>query len=161
MTGIEQPRRRGHRSGARRGVAAIETALVLMLFFSLVFGMLDLGLAVFRYHVLAHAARDVARQAIVRGSMAPPQLDSWGPETYTGQADADHPIAEATRRVLGGLDPADVEILVEWPTGSNVFNDPYNNPVRVVLAAEHQPMVLFLFQQTITLRAESTMIIAH
>ncbi len=51
----------------RRGAAVLETALVLPAFLIITLGTLDLGVGVFRYHVLAQVARHGARQAIVHG----------------------------------------------------------------------------------------------
>ena len=62
----------------RRGATAIELAIVLTLFLTLVFGMLDLGIAVFRYHIVCEAARQGARQAIVHGKLSD-KLGTWGP----------------------------------------------------------------------------------
>ena len=49
------------RKSMRSGAAMIECAFVLLVMFVLLFGMLDLGLAVARYNALSEAARGVAR----------------------------------------------------------------------------------------------------
>ena len=41
----------------RRGAALVEAAIITSLFLTLVFGMLDLGLILFRMHVASEAAR--------------------------------------------------------------------------------------------------------
>lgn len=41
--------------GDRRGATAVETAIVMLVLLTLVFGMLDLGVAIFRHHNLAIA----------------------------------------------------------------------------------------------------------
>ncbi|MEO8274098.1 MAG: TadE family protein [Chloroflexota bacterium] len=48
-----------------RGQSLVEFALVLPLFLLLVFGILDLGLAVYSYNSITNAAREGARLAIV------------------------------------------------------------------------------------------------
>jgi Flp pilus assembly protein TadG len=48
-----------------RGQGLVEFALVLPLFLLLVFGIMDLGLAVFSYNSITNAAREGARLAIV------------------------------------------------------------------------------------------------
>ena len=49
-----------------RGQALVELALVLPIFFLLVFGLVDLGRAVFIYNSLAEASRDGARWGSVQ-----------------------------------------------------------------------------------------------
>ncbi len=57
-------RRRGRRSG---GQALVEFALVLPIFLVMVFGILDMGRAVWALDVANHAAAEGARFAIVHG----------------------------------------------------------------------------------------------
>ena len=52
-------RRRG------RGQSLVEFALILPIFLLFIFGILDLGRAVYAYHTLNNAAREAARVAIV------------------------------------------------------------------------------------------------
>ncbi len=54
--------------GGESGSVAVELALILPVFFLIVFGMLELGRVVYTNHTLAHAAREGARFAIARGS---------------------------------------------------------------------------------------------
>lgn len=56
---------RGSRTRKVRGQSLVEFALVLPLFLLLVFGIMDLGLAVFSYNSITNAAREGARLAIV------------------------------------------------------------------------------------------------
>ncbi len=111
-------RRRGRRRGIRRGATFVEMAIVLLVFLTVVLGMLDLGIGVYRSHVLAHAASQCARQAIVHGNLAA-RLGPWGPTAYSEKANHTHPIADVIRPLMSGLDPADVDILVTWPDGGN------------------------------------------
>ena len=50
-----------------RGSALVEFALVAMLFFAMLFGIIDFGRAFYTYHFLSSAARSAARWAIVNG----------------------------------------------------------------------------------------------
>jgi Flp pilus assembly protein TadG len=62
---------RQHRSTAvraRPGAAAVETALVLPLFFLIVFGVIEFGRAFMVAQLLTNAAREGARAAITAGS---------------------------------------------------------------------------------------------
>lgn len=158
MTGRARRKRRNETpSAARRGATTVEMAFVLMAFLLLVLGMLDFGLAVYRYNTLAQTARQVARQAIVHGSLAN-RLGTWGPGTYSGDAEEDHPIADTARPSLIGFDLSEVAIRTEWIDGDN---DP-DSLVRVTAEAPFTPMLTFLFgSPTYTLRSTSTMQIAH
>lgn len=148
------------RVSTRRGATTIELAIVLMVFLTLVFGMLDLGIAVFRYHVLAEAARQGTRAAIVHGSLAE-RLGVWGPASIT-EADVSHPIiAEVIQPLLQGFDQNQVTILVEWPDGGNNPGQEYQHRARVTVSTTYQPIITFIFAQSIPLEATSEMIIAH
>ncbi len=149
------PRRRRPRN--RRGAAAIETAIVLMVFLTLVLGMLDLGLGVLRYHLLAQAARQGARQAIVHGDLAN-RLGTWGPAAYSGQASDDHPMTIAVRPSLTTFELSDVTVKADWLDGDNELED----RVRVTASAPYRPIMTFIFgNPSITLEGSSTMLIAH
>ncbi|HVJ84022.1 MAG TPA: TadE/TadG family type IV pilus assembly protein [Caulifigura sp.] len=56
------------RSDRREGAAAVETALVLPLFFLIVFGVIEFGRAFMVAQLLTNAAREGARSAITAGS---------------------------------------------------------------------------------------------
>ena len=146
----------------RRGATLIETAITILIFLTLVLGMLDLGIAVFRHQMLSHAARQLARQAIVHGELAD-RLGEWGPATFSGAANDSNPITsdlsdgQSLADYLVGLDPASVTVLVEWLQGNAL-----ESPVRVTLTSPYQPIVTFIFgNPTITLSAVSEMQIAH
>jgi Flp pilus assembly protein TadG len=57
-----------HPEAARHGAAAVETALVLPLFFLVVFGIIEFGRAFMVAQLLTNAAREGARTAITAGS---------------------------------------------------------------------------------------------
>ena len=56
------------RPAGRRGVAAVEFALTAPLLFLLVFGMIEVGRGLMVQQLLANAARDGARSAILEGA---------------------------------------------------------------------------------------------
>lgn len=150
----------------RRGVTVVETAVIIGTFLFLVLGMLDLGVGVFRHHILSNAARHAARKAIVRGSLAPNRdsVNTWGPPNFTNPyentADQSDDIADTIRPYLVGLDPANVTIRMEWIT-SNEQNG--RNRVTVTMTTEYRPIVMFMFgpNASFTQRASSTMLMAH
>jgi hypothetical protein len=135
----------------------VETAIVVTVFFMLVLGILDFGLGVLRYHLVDQAARQCARQAIVHGSLAD-RLGPWGPADYSGTGDDAHPVVQSVQSSLIGLVPSDVQFQIQWIDGTNDVED----RVHVTVTAPYQPMMTFIFgNPTLTLRATSTMPIAH
>jgi Flp pilus assembly protein TadG len=149
------------RRNRRRGAAMVETALTILLVLMLIFGVLDLGLAVFRHQMLSFTARRAVRQAIVHGEYAD-KLGKWGPETVGGTDvpvnELDHPIRDLLIASLTGLDPAEVHVQIEWPAGNNK----YRSPVRVWLGTTYTPMTTFILPNlSLPLSASSTMPIAH
>ncbi len=90
----------------------VEMAIVLLLFLTLVFGMLDLGLGVYRFNELSQAAREVAREAVVHGEYAD-KLGPWGPETFgpmsvqemIDNTNADEKLEEMETEIVAFLGP--------------------------------------------------------
>ncbi len=144
----------------------VEMAIVLTAFLTLVMGMLDLGMGVFRYNTISQAARQGARQAIVHGSMAD-ALGPWGSATRTisdfstAPSDAtDKGIYDAIRPSLASFNLSEVTATVEWIDGGN--RPDLEHRVRVTVSAPYRPIMTFIFgNPTYTLSASSTMAIAH
>jgi hypothetical protein len=134
---------------------------VVTVFLILALGAVDLGVAVLRQHVLAEAARQGVRQAIVHGERAPAGWKGgpWGPSTYGPIAATDSDAkAQAIAPYLGGMDPAAVQVTVTWPDGSNAVE----KRVRVTLTTTWTPMLGFIVgNPSVTLTGSSTMQIAH
>ncbi len=138
-------------------------SIILMVFLVLTFGTLDLGIAVFRYHIVSQAARHGARRAIVHGEMAD-RLGVWGPVTMDVAASANGiPIVDGANNdgvqpMLVGCDLPHSRIRIEWLGGSSAPDE----SVRVTVTAPYRPFLLFIFPDVeVTLSATSTMIIAH
>lgn len=143
----------------RRGATVLELAIVLSAFVVLTFGMLDLGIGVFRYHVLSNAARQAARRAIVHGAYAT-ALGPWGPATIDVTADASGtPIidgdGDGIQEMLVGCDLANTTVELEWIDASNAER----KRVRATVTSPYRPFMFFLVP--VTLSASSTMPIAH
>ena len=68
--GLQIVRSRGFTGRRRRGAAVVEFAIVVPIFFLMVFGMIEFGRMVMVHQLLAGAAREGARQAIVNGATA-------------------------------------------------------------------------------------------
>ena len=58
------------RDGGKAGQSMVEFALILPIFVLLVFGILDIGRAVYAYHTINNAATEGARVAIVNQTLA-------------------------------------------------------------------------------------------
>ena len=70
------------RSPSRRpAVTLIESAVIFLVFLTLLLGLFDLGTALFESHVLTDTARQAARQASVHGQLAD-ALGSWAPPPW-------------------------------------------------------------------------------
>jgi hypothetical protein len=153
---MRQKRRRRH---PRRGAAILEMSIILSVFLTLTFGMIDLGMGVYRYHILTNAACQGARRATVHGSQAN-VLGVWGPTTIDVPATANGiPIVDGGRdglqNMLVGCSLPQTRIKVEWIDGSNAEG----KRVRVTVTSPYRPFMPFL--QAVTLIAASTMQIAH
>ena len=149
-----------HHTGRERrsGATLVEGVIVLGVLFVLVLGTLDLGILIFRQHVLSAAARHVSRDAAVHGSKAT-ILGTWGPDAI-GPVPATNtgPVPTAVRPHLYGLTPAEVTVTAEWPDGSN---EP-GARVRVTLASDYRPVLASLFgADPRRLTAVSTVPISH
>lgn len=152
-----------HRRRARRGLTLVETAFILTIFITLIFGMIDLGAFVYRLHAVNQAARKGARQAIVQGSLAKSTLNGgpWGPTTYgpvSASANGTDPQVLAILPSLSGIDPSTVQVTYAWPDASNVAE----KRVGVTVSATWTPTVGMIFGAAArTVSATSTMQIAH
>ena len=99
-------RRRQRRAGA----VLVETALVYPVLFLLIFGIILLGTAVFRYQQVAHAAREGARYAIVHGEKFG-QENEWRGLTAATPADV---YTYGIKPFAGGMAPPDLTYSVTW-----------------------------------------------
>jgi TadE-like protein len=147
------------RPAGRRGVTTVETALVILAFLTLVLGMIDLGMALLRNHLVCEAAREGARQAIIHGSLAPSSMGAWGPNSVGPVAANDSaPLAQAVQPFLADFDPSTVTVQAQWLDGGNCPGQ----RVQVTVNATC-PMMLpsLVGVSSLSLHASSTMPIAH
>jgi len=101
------------------------------------FALLDLGLAATRYNALAEAARQIARQAILHGSLAPAEVGSWGPTQFVGTAADGSNIVQSVHGRLPTMPLNLVNIQVTWPDNDNSPRD----RVQVQVTFQHRPLV--------------------
>ncbi|MFM7058301.1 MAG: TadE/TadG family type IV pilus assembly protein [Planctomycetota bacterium] len=141
----------------RRGATLVESALTLPLLLLLIFGTIDLGIAVQRAALCHEVARIGARMAVVHGADAR-ESGVWSAdqavEAIHGRID---PILEAA-----AIDPASVQVLVTWQKGGS---GPYlNSPgsfVTVQVSIPHRSAVSFLRLPALTVSSDSRMVISN
>jgi Flp pilus assembly protein TadG len=147
-----------YQPSARRGAALVECALVLPVFLLIIFASLDLALVVFRYNALSAASRQLARESILHGALAPPQRTTWGPARFmaTG-ADATEP-SQVIQRYLATFSPAAVRLQIDWLDKDTQPDD----RVQVTLTYSQTSLTGNIFGYgTLNLQATSTMRILH
>ncbi len=153
-----KPRQARLGRAARRGVTAVEGAIVLSVFLLILFVMLDLGLMVLDYNLLCEGAGRLCREAKVHGSRSAPQETMWGPDEVAGKAADGSQYAQSFEQVLATLPLADVNYTLEWPAGTNHPDD----QVRATLSYQYTPMVPFVLgTQPIALEAVATLRVDH
>ena len=88
----------------RRGATLVETAIVLLVFLTLTFGMLDLAIANLNNNIVNNAARQAARIASVHGTMAPPSTTTDASVDFASSATSMRwPRVTSTRFVTGTM----------------------------------------------------------
>jgi Flp pilus assembly protein TadG len=124
-----------------RGQAIVEFAFTALIFFTIIFGVVDLGRAIFEYNILASSAREGARMAIVH---------------YYTDSDVTNRVVQSS---AGFINSGDVTIN---PSGSRTCtSDPCPS---VTVSVQHTftpvtPLIGTLIGGSITLRASSTMVV--
>lgn len=142
----------------RGGAVALESAFVLPVTFFTIFALLDLGLAAVRFNALSEAARCVAREVILHGSMAQNLADQWGPAEFNGAAASGSDIVRSARTVLPTMTLSDVNVSVSWLDSDNSARD----RVRVRMTYQHETLVPVLFAWgPLELQAEAVMRIVN
>jgi Flp pilus assembly protein TadG len=129
-----------------RGTVMVESAVTLMLFLSLAFGVIGLGWAVYVYNQVSELAREATRYAIVHGASGP---NPPGPVTATD-------IRNFVLSRASGLNPSDLSVTSTWT--------PNNYPgsvVKVQVQYSLSPFVPLIPPQVLTLQSTSQMVISQ
>jgi hypothetical protein len=138
-------------------VESIITTTVLMM---LVLGTVDMGVGIFRMHLVSEAARQGARRAVVQGSVALSNLNGgpWGPISFSGAGNSSDPKVTSISPFLTGLDLTNTTINYTWPDNSNAAE----KRVTCQVTTKWHPLIAWIFGSSVrTLTGESTMLIAH
>lgn len=138
----------------RRGAIAVETAVVGGVFLIFLISLLQLANLILIYNSMSSAARVAVREAIVRGNQTQPPKTSWGPVRVQQQVNGNHEVSALLRRNIWGIKPSQVQVVVEWPSGTNQTGD----DVSVTLTANQVKLpVIIRWLPALTIRTKSTM----
>jgi len=99
-----------HSRPRRRGSTLVESAIVYPVLMMLVLGIITIGLMVFRYQQVAHAAREGARWASVHGSV-------WAAEQVKAATTDADVYTNAIAPHTGGMNTPELSYTVTWPNG--------------------------------------------
>ena len=138
-----------------RGQALVEFALVSVVFFIFMFGLIDAGRAVWNYNTLAQATREGTRYAIVHGADS---SDPSGPgSAYYTPPSTDTKVTQQVEKFGGGLNPSRLNVQTEWTDGTNLSG----SHVTVTSQYEFEPIFNFLGIVSFTMTSSSTMEITN
>lgn len=129
----------------RLGATLVEAAITLSVFVISLLAAVDLGLGVYRYHLVAEAARLGAREAIVHGSQSPAEMAAWDSAgAQTALATYVGPLLRTGGITMNtGNNKTDGMITVTYPGTpypDRAFNAP-GNLVQVTVTAPFTPLL--------------------
>jgi Flp pilus assembly protein TadG len=159
-------------SGARgeEGAAIIETALSMVVLLTILFGIMEVSLALYSNHFIAEASREGARYAIVRGSTYSPTTCPAPPNAATCVAQGGNNTGDIATYVKGlgfpGINSSYMTVNSSWsaylygktcPT-SGPCNSP-GNQVTVTVLYNFPLSIPFVPATSYALSSTATMII--
>jgi len=143
----------------RKGSTIVEFGLSAAIFFSLLFGVMLMSLALYSYHYISEAAREGVRYAVVRGTNAP---------TYGGLTTATNATIQTYVRGIGfpGIKSSNITVTTSWSldctswsttsSGRNLPNDYVKVNVQYIL-----PLAIpFLSSRTLTMNSTAVGVIS-
>ena len=137
-------RRNIHRKARlQRGANLVEASLALLLTLTILFGVMEFGRAVWVYNTVAHAAREGARYAIVRGS------NSKTPATVQD-------VQGVVKRQAVGLLPANTQVTVSW-----IPDKAPGSSVKVAVTYTFSFIASFVAKGALSLKGTSEMVILN
>ena len=127
----------------QKGATMVEYALVLLLFLTALYAIMEFGRFIFAYNVLAGATREGARYAIVHGNKS-------------GSAATASDIQDKVRTWAVGLDTTSLSVTTTWAPG----NGP-GSTVSIQSSYPLTPMTGLIFTSPITIGSHSQMVISR
>jgi len=127
------------------GHTAVEFAVVTSTFLMLLFGVIQMGLAVYNYNSVCEAAREAVRYAVVHSPT------SANPAT-TAQ------IQQVAMNAATGVSLAAGNIAVSWPADANL---PSLKDAQVKITYSYSFHIPFMSQATLNLTSTSQMLVSQ
>jgi Flp pilus assembly protein TadG len=125
------------------GNTIIESALALVVFLMMLFGIMDLGRMVWTYNTLSQAARVDARYAIVHGNAS-------------GSVASSSDVSNVVRGQVIGLDPSTLVVTTTWTPDKNP-----GSAVKVQTSYSFAFLLPYLPNRSIALGSFSQMVISR
>jgi len=127
----------------QRGAATLEFGLAFLLFFAVVYGIMEFSRVVASYNILSGATREGVRYAMVHGSAS-------------GSIATASDIQKVVRRWAVGLDSSSIVVATTWSPG----NAP-GSKVKVKATYKVIPFTALILKQGITVQSSSQMTISQ
>jgi len=130
--------------------------MVVTIFFVIVFGVFDFGIAAYTYHYVSNAAREAARWAVVHGEESDSPASSTDVESYV----------KGAGRLPPGINPTKMTVTAEWPgdaTNPTCTDHPKKHgcPVKVTVLYNYDFLLPFIKSPALQITSSSQMVIAH
>jgi Flp pilus assembly protein TadG len=138
----------------QRGSTLVETAVVLLLFFTLVFAIIEFGTAYNEYHAITNAAREGARYSVAPCSYN----DAMCGTSATGQLVDKHAVENIVKSYLlsANIDPTGTNVNVSVQQGETAtVNGVQVNYTHVHVEARYS--FFFLPFEPVTLKSDAVM----
>ena len=133
------------RKRRQRGSGLVESSLCLLLFFTLVYSVMEFGRIVYSYNILAGATREATRYAIVHGGRS-------------GSVATDSILEGKVKSWSIGLDRSAIAVNTTW---SDATNKAPGSTVRVVSQYTIAPFSKLIASASFTMTSRSQMVISQ
>ena len=131
------------RKHSQRGTVIIELGLAFLIFFSVLYGIMEFSRIVASYNILAGAAREGARYAMVHGSSS-------------GSVASETDIQNIVRKWAIGLNKSSVAVTTTWSPGKAPGSE-----VKVAVSYPVSPFTRLIFKNSVTVKSTSRMTISQ
>ena len=137
-----------------RGSTIAEFALAVAALMTMIVGIVDVGRAMYANHLVANAAKEGARYAVVHGSSC----------TLSGCPATAAQIRTYVRGLVPGIDATHLTVTTTWSTGTACAGSPFQSAGCTVNVQTSYPftfIVSLLPNFTMTMRGSSQMVISQ
>lgn len=151
-----------------QGATLVEWAISSVIFFAVLFGIIQFSLALYAYNYVNYAAREASRYAMVRGSSYTTACTSPGFANCIAQPGSTGDIQQFVQNLgFPGIDSSKIVVTTSWPGNVGVCTpstDPCNNPGNLVKVAVSYPLSIgipFWNVSVLNLSSTSEMVITQ